>query len=190
MSHTIISNKCPIITNEENAGFLQAKNGIRYSATVPIEDRRISNSYFILYNPLHSMKDIYISRITHTNTADEPVLVRCYCNCCDLLPKSAERSNRITNNNTRYCDVPPTAQLYFGTNIPCINNTPLLEYAVKSYENFVNELNGGIILSPGSYYFEITRCFSPDNDREQISSISWWEQPIRTCCSLCFERNE
>ena len=136
------------------------------------------------------MKDIYISRITHTNTADEPVLVRCYCNCCDLLPKSAERSNRITNNNTRYCDVPPTAQLYFGTNIPCINNTPLLEYAVKSYENFVNELNGGIILSPGSYYFEITRCFSPDNDREQISSISWWEQPIRTCCSLCFERNE
>lgn len=183
MTCTKISKRCPLITNEENAGFLQAKNGIRYSATIPIDSTRRSNSYFILFNPLHSMKDIFISRIVHTNTAEEPVIVKAFCNCCDLLPKNAERSRRITNNNTRFCDVPATAQLFFGTNIPCINNTPMLEYAVKSFENFVNEVNGGIILSPGSYYFEVTKGFSCECDRDQISSISWWEQPIKQRCN-------
>lgn len=190
MSCTKISRKCPLITNEENAGFLQAKNGIRFSATIPIDDRRVCNSYFILFNPLHSMKDIFISRIVHTNTDDDPVIVKAYSNCCTLLPKTAERSHRITNNNTHFCDVPATAQLFFGTNIPCINNTPMLEYAVKPFENFVNEVDGGIILSPGSYYFEVTKDFCPDRDRNQVSSISWWEQPIKCRCSLALETFE
>lgn len=181
----------PVIVNEENAGFFQNKNGNLYSATVGSDDPLKNASYFILFNPLHSMRDIYIRRIVHTNVSSVPVLVKAYCNCCDLLPKSAVQSNRITNNNTRYCDVPPTAQLFTGSTIPCIHNTSMLEYAVQPYENFVNEVNGSIILSPGSYYFEASKCLTSDCVTGQISSISWLEQPIRKCgCNLAFETED
>ena len=178
MSCNRISKDCPITTNEENSGFIQTQNGTKYSASLSIDDSRKNNSYFILYNPLHSMKDIYISRTLHANTGDSPVLVRSYCNCCDLLPKNAERSRRITNNNTHYCDVPSTAQVYTGTNIQCINNIPFLEYTVKSYENFNNDIDGNIILSPGSYYLEVTKGSSCECNSCQVSNISWWEHPI------------
>ncbi|WP_294407317.1 DUF6143 family protein [uncultured Clostridium sp.] len=182
MSNTRSSRRCPCLTNEESTGFAQARNGTLYSATIVNDDNKRNNSYFILFNPLHSMKTLYIREIVHTNTSDDPVLVKAYCNCCDMLPKTAERSYRITNNNTAFCDVPATAHLYRSTNISCINNTPLLEYAVKSYENFVNEVDGTIILAPGSYYIEVTTGFSCTCNGNQISSISWWEQPIRNCC--------
>ena len=169
-----------VLTNEENSGFVQAKNGIRYSATINNLDCKGNNSYFILFNPLHSMKDIFIADVVHTNTSTSPVVVNAYCNCCDTLPSNATRSNSVTNNNTNFCDDPSAGQVYSGYNIGFIKNTPLLIYAVKSNENFVNEINGGIILSPGSYYLEVTKGFCESDDGHQYSSISWWEQPI--CC--------
>lgn len=182
MSNTRCSRRSPCLTNEESTGFAQARNGTLYSATIVSEDNKRNNSFFILFNPLHSMKTVYIREIIHTNTSDDPVLVKAYCNCCDMLPKTAERSFRITNNNTEFCDVPSTAQIFHGTNIPCINNTPMLEYAVKPFENFINEVDGTIILAPGSYYIEVTTGFSCTCNGCQITSISWWEQPIRKCC--------
>ncbi|ALR90704.1 MULTISPECIES: hypothetical protein [Clostridium] len=170
----------PTLTNEENAGFRQARCGIRYSATVNNHDCKGNNSFFILYNPLHSMKDIYLVSVVHTNTSTSSVVVNAYCNCNDTLPPNIARLNSISNNNTSYCDDPCAAQLYSGHNIGFVKNTPLLIYAVKSNENFVNTINGGIILCPGSYYLEVTKGFADSGDGRQYSSISWWEQPI--CC--------
>lgn len=170
----------PTLTNEENADFRQARCGIRYSATVNNHDCKGNNSFFILYNPLHSMKDIYLVSVVHTNTSISSVVVNAYCNCNDTLPPNIARLNSISNNNTSYCDDPCAAQLYSGHNIGFVKNTPLLIYAVKSNENFVNTINGGIILCPGSYYLEVTKGFADSGDGRQYSSISWWEQPI--CC--------
>lgn len=168
------------LTNEESTGFVQAREGIRYSATINNCDCKGSNSYFILFNPLHSMVDIYIVDVVHTNTSNSAVLVNAYINCCDTLPCNATRSNNITNNNTGFCDVPSIGQIFSGYNIGFVKNTPILIYSVRSNENFVNEINGGIILSPGSYYLEVTKGFCESDDGHQFSSISWWEQPI--CC--------
>lgn len=167
------------MANVQNTGVTQAINGVRYAATIKNPDCKGSNSYFILFNPLHSRKDIFIDRVSHANTSNSPVVVNAYCNSCDTLPNNATRTNNISNTNTGFCDDPSAGQVFAGHNIGFVKNTPILVYNTRANDNFVNDVNGSIILSPGSYYLEVTKGFCDSDDGNQYSSISWWENPSR-----------
>lgn len=158
-------------------GSYPSRNGARYSAAIRNSDHKKCNSYFIIFNPPGTMKNIYISRVVHTNNSKSCVMVDCYCNCNNTVPRNAWPVTCYSNNNTAYCNCHSCARVYRGYNLPFIKNCPELVYSVPCCENFINRINGTIILAPGSYYMEVTRDIDSCGCGCQYSSISWWEEP-------------
>ncbi len=161
-------------------GYIQTLQACYYKGTSRIlSGGSTDRSYFILENPKDSCVNVFLNKTMHSNLSSSPIAVATWL--CTRVKGELRVSECIDNTNTYFMEKPSKARILYGREIIAKEVNVNCRFSVEPYGIFVAQPAGSILLAPGKCYIAEAQALEGGLGFDMVSSLSWWECPVKNC---------